>query len=72
MIKKDELLRIFSVQLRNVLSRLNLNYGNLQEIRLRINTPLIVIYNNREYFVSTKYELTDHIQDAYMITKNEI
>lgn len=72
MIKKDELLRIFSVQLRNVLSRLNLNFGNLQEIRLRINTPLMVIYENREYFVSMKYELTNHIQDAYMITKNEI
>ncbi len=49
-----------------------MNYGNLQEIRLRINAPLMVVYENREYFVSMKYELTDCIQDAFMITKNEI
>lgn len=60
------------MQLRNVLSRLNLDYGNLQEIRLRINAPLMVVYDNREYFVSMKCELTDYMQDAFIITKNEI
>lgn len=70
--KKDELLKIFSLNLRNILSKLNLDYELLQEIRLRTNSPLLVIYDNKEYYVTSSSMLSENNQDVYMITKNEI
>lgn len=70
--KRDELLKIFSVKLRTILSRVNFNYDLLQEIRLRVNSPLIVIYDNKEFFVTDNSELMIRDTNAYIITKNEI
>lgn len=70
--KKDELLKIFSIKLRTILSRVNFDYELLQEIRLRVNAPLLVIYDNREYFVTAQSELKSYDVDTYFITKNEI
>lgn len=49
-----------------------MDYNRLQEIRLRINAPLMVVYDNKEYFVTTKSELSTHVGDAFAINKNEI
>ncbi len=70
--KKDELLKIFSIKLRTILSKINLDYDLLQEIRLRVNAPLLVIYDNKEFFVTSESELSEGEADAYIITKNEI
>lgn len=70
--KKDELLKIFSLKLRTILSRVNFNYELLQEIRLRVNAPLLVIYDNKEYFITEQSELACDEIDTYIITKNEI
>lgn len=70
--KKDELLKIFSIRLRTILSRVNFDYELLQEIRLRVNAPLIVIYDNKECFVTEQSELVSSGATAYIITKNEI
>ncbi|NLP35000.1 MAG: stage III sporulation protein AA [Clostridiales bacterium] len=69
---KDELLKIFSIKLRSLFSRLTINYNILQEIRLRINAPLLVIYGNKEYFVTDDAKLVDNPERAVFITKNEI
>lgn len=69
---KDELLKIFSLKLRNILGKLTLDYGRLQEIRLRMNAPLLIIYENKEVFISEDARFTDSPGDAVMITKNEI
>ncbi len=70
--KKDELLKIFSIKLRTILSRINFDYDLLQEIRLRVNAPLLVIYDNKEFFVTPQSNLTENYEDIYIITKNEI
>ncbi|MDF2803615.1 MAG: stage sporulation protein [Anaerocolumna sp.] len=70
--KKDELLKIFSLNLRTILTKLNMNYELLQEIRLRINAPLLVIYDNKEYYVTASSELCEYDSNLYIITKNEI
>ncbi len=70
--KKDELLKIFSIKLRTILSKVNFDYELLQEIRLRVNAPLIVICDNKEYFVTEQSELVNVDSEAYIITKNEI
>lgn len=70
--KKDELLKIFSLKLRTILSKIKLDYDLLQEIRLRVNAPLLVIYDNREFFVTSQSGLSESDDDVYIITKNEI
>ena len=69
---KDELLKIFSLKLRTVLGKLQLDFNNLQEIRLRINAPLLVIYDNREYFITEDAKPVNLPSQGIMITKNEI
>ena len=68
----DELLKIFSLKLRTVLGKLNIDYDKLQEIRLRVNSPLLIIYENREYFITEKASVVKNPSQAIYITKNEI
>lgn len=70
--KKDELLKIFSIGLRNVITKINLDFNKLQEIRLRVNSPLIIIYDNKEFFVTKQSQLSNKEIEAVVITKNEI
>lgn len=69
---KDDLLKIFSVKLRTVLGKLNIDFEQLQEIRLRINAPLLIIYGNKEAFITEEAKLVDQPGKAIQITKNEI
>ncbi|NLJ90903.1 MAG: stage III sporulation protein AA [Clostridiales bacterium] len=70
--KKEELLKIFSSKIRTLLSRLDINYELLQEIRLRANSPLFIIYDNKEYIVDCDGRLSDSIKNAFYIDINEI
>lgn len=49
--KKDELLKIFARRIRETLGRCNLDMEKLQEIRLRVNRPLLVVEDGREYWI---------------------
>lgn len=69
---KDELLKIFSLKLRTILGKLTIDFDKLQEIRLRINAPLIIIYANKETFVTEDAKFADNPLKAVQITKNEI
>lgn len=70
--KKDELLKIFSIKLRTILAKVDLDFELLQEIRLRVNAPLLVVYDNKEFFITQLSDLVSSDMDAYMISKNEI
>ena len=70
--KQDELLKVFSLNLRNLLSKTNMDYDKLQEIRLRANSPLIVIYDNKEFFVTNQMKLSNSNMDPVMINTSEI
>lgn len=69
---KDELLKILSLKLRTIMGKLVLDFDKLQEIRLRMNAPLLVIYANREAFISEDAKLVDNPSKAVLVTKNEI
>ena len=69
---KEELLKIFSVKLRTLFSGLSFDYEKLQEIRLRVNAPLLVCYDNKEFFVNQKNGLTTQETSAFMITGAEL
>lgn len=70
--RKEDLLKIFSMRLRNVLSQTVLDFDLLQEIRLRVDAPLMVRYKNAEYFISNTSKLIKRCEDAFFITKAEI
>lgn len=70
--RKDDLLKIFSMRLRTLLAQTVLDYELLQEIRLRVDAPLMVRYQNSEYFISNSSKLTKSNVDAFLITKAEI
>ena len=44
----------------------------MEEIRLRINRPLIIYVRNRDYQVNEKGELVSATAQGYMITKNDM
>lgn len=69
---KDELLKIFSIKIRNILNKLKVDFCKMQEIRLRMNGPLMVIYENKESFVTENSAFTNDSSQAFIITKNEL
>ena len=72
MTKREEILKILSGKLRKILEQTNLNYDLLQELRLRVLEPFIVIYDGKEYFVSEQGNLVNQVEMAYQITINDI
>jgi len=44
----------------------------LQEIRLRIHQPVIVRYENKEYFLSTEGKLTASHHFVHVLTRDEL
>lgn len=72
MVNKEEIIKIFALSIRNVISNLEINFEQLQEIRLRAEKPLIVIYDNREYFVTKESQLRESFSDVHIVSKSEI
>lgn len=70
--KKDEILRLFSLKIRMILSKLPLEYELLQEMRLRAGKPLFIRYNNREYFVEEMGGLKQKTDKPYIVNECEI
>ncbi len=54
------------------MGKLTLDYDKLQEIRLRMNAPLLIIYANQESFITEDAKISDNPRKAIIITKNEI
>lgn len=69
---KKELIRILPKGIREIFSKINLDYKKLTEIRLRADKPILINYNTCEYFISNYSELSDLIEDAYVICEEEI
>ncbi len=72
MTSMDELQRIFSFKIRTILKKINIEYNDLQEIRLRINSPLLIIYENKEYFITESGTLSLDSQRGFIVSHNEI
>ncbi|MBS6643275.1 MAG: stage III sporulation protein AA [Clostridiaceae bacterium] len=70
--KKDELIKIFSKNIREILRKVPVDFEQVQEIRLRVHAPLLMVYNNREYYISQEGRLGNYINEAYIVTKNEL
>ncbi|MDD5948704.1 MAG: stage III sporulation protein AA [Lachnospiraceae bacterium] len=65
--KRKEILSVLACELRRLLEKADLDYEQLQEIRLRAGKPLVMIYQNRECFLSAAGVLTEKIQEAVLV-----
>ena len=70
--KKEELMKIFSKDIRYLLATIPIDYEQVQEVRLRINAPLLILYKNQEYYITKSGTLSKYISEAYMVSKNEL
>lgn len=70
--KEQELWKVFPLNLRRILSSMNIEFERLQEIRLRVNEPLLIIYDNREFFVGENGRLNTCMNDIYLVIQEDI
>lgn len=57
--KHETVMRIFARSIRKEVEEANLNWGQIQEFRLRIGQPLTVLYHNREVVFPTIVRLQE-------------
>jgi len=70
--KKDEFFKIFAMNIRNILNKLKVGFENIQEIRMRVNQPLMLTCLGSEYFVTGNGELKKEEQNGYQVSKSEL
>ena len=67
----DEIINSLSLNLREKIR--NIKGENIEELRLRINKPLIINGNQRDYFYNEKNKNLDmNMNNAYVVTKEDI
>lgn len=67
----DEIINSLSLNLRNKIKMIQ--GENIEEIRLRINKPLIINGNQKDYFYNEKYNKLDlNMDKAYIVTKEDV
>ena len=49
--RKDQLIKIFSRTIRDILLKAPVDFEHVQEIRLRVGMPLMLILDNQEYYL---------------------
>lgn len=72
MIQKEELLRIFSPAIRTCLEQSVMDFERLQEIRLRADCPLIVIYEGKEQILTKSGKFAATIREGFLISRQEM
>ncbi len=70
--EKDEFIKIFSMNIRTILSKICADFGQVQEIRLRVGRPMMLTYRGREYFVTEGGELKNSETSGYIVSKKEL
>ncbi len=70
--KKDELVKVFSKDVRMILKQVTVDFDQVQEIRMRVHAPLLMICNNREYYITPSGNLSKRAEEAYLVSKQEL
>lgn len=64
--KKQQITNILAETIRECLNKENLDFAELQEIRMRIDKPLMIVYHNREKVLPT------NSSEKYNVTKEDV
>ncbi|MDY3250165.1 MAG: stage III sporulation protein AA [Candidatus Choladocola sp.] len=68
----DNFYRLFAVKLRKILESSCMNPEKLQEIRMRANNPLLLLYDGKEYTLTEHGELTEDTGEGCIVSKEEL
>lgn len=69
---RDDILHLFSRRIREILERADLDFEELQEIRLRAEGPLFVRFRGEEYVLSEQGRIGKEPQNAWKVPVREI
>ena len=70
--KREELIKIFSKDIRAILKQVTVDFEQVQEIRLRVHAPLLMICSNREYYITREGNLSMRAEEAYLVTRDAL
>ncbi len=70
--QKEEVLHIFPDFMRSVWGKVAEQAEHLQEIRLRVNQPVTILMNNKEWFLSESGDLTQEWSQAMYSSEKEL
>ena len=69
---KNTILKLLSPCVRYIVNKVNIDFNDLTELRLRINEPLILVFSCGEYFVRETGGLTEDNNGSYIVTAADI
>ncbi len=69
---KQEILRILAEKFRSRLERSDLDFSTLQEIRMRVDAPFILVIGGEECFISRNGGLTGDIRYALPVSSEDL
>lgn len=70
--KEKDILGLLAKDVRKLFERCNMSFDELQEIRMRIGQPLLVLYQNQEYFLLETGNLGNEPKQVHIITREEM
>lgn len=70
--KKEEIIKIFSKNIRNILTQVSVDFEQVQEIRLRVHAPLLMICKNQEFYITPSGNLSKRAEEAYLVSRQEL
>lgn len=70
--KQESVLKILPAGIRDLFGKAGIDPEELQEIRMRVNRPLICICNGSETFLSSKGKLRKGAEDCYYVSRPEL
>lgn len=65
-------MNILSVKIREVFDRMQVDFEKLQEIRLRAGEPLLIVYDNEEFFAAENGTMSKRKEEAYQVSAVEL
>ncbi len=69
---KEQILPVFSSRIRMLLEQADPDYERLQELRLRVNQPMILQQNGKELYLTEDGQLCDSYKKGICITTKDI
>ncbi len=69
---KDTMAKILSVRLRSMLARARFDEDKLQELRLRVGAPVIMVLSGEEHYLTEDGTVEKCLEKAYLLTQKEL
>ena len=70
--RKEQLTRVFARSIRDILERAQVDFEQVQEIRLRVRGPLLMVSGGREYYLTGDGRLSGEMEQAHVVSREEI